>query len=310
MPAEPSPGSARFGRYSTTLGAVRASIVTAGGGGLGPLIDVLGETGVSDIWVLANPIGDHYLFEPAPDMVVGVLNPRPEDVNDKPAEGLGNLDVMLRLGRAVERAVPSILIVPPPLTVPSPADGLVLAVCPIDHTEALRTHLWAFSFKIRSAASHPPSKPEPEPRHVEADKVLDALKQPSALSERAFEDLVSSILRQAGASLETESYESGARPDIAFITDDSRVVVLVELKTGRLDEGRLRAAEEQLQRFVMARHAGLGLVVYHDTKGRQFPGSNATPLITRISVEELASQLTSQPLTKVIADATDAANRT
>jgi hypothetical protein len=58
---------------------------------------------------------------------------------------------------------------------------------------------------------------------------------------------------------------------------DSSSVILVEAKSGQLDERRLQDAEQQLQGYVIDRQAGLGLVICHDSLGRQFPSVDPCP---------------------------------
>jgi hypothetical protein len=289
---------------------VRASVATAEGAGLGVLFDVLEELGVSDIWVLGNPIGDRYLFDPSPDMVIGVLNPRSEDINEEPSKGLSNLDVMLRIGRAAERGLPAIVIVPPPLAIPSPTEGVVFAACPVDHQSALSTHLWAFTTAFGSSKNRPPKEPDHAPPHVDSARILSELQRSGSISGWRFEELVSSVLSQVGAaSVENERrYKPDRGVDIVVApSDDSPGVILVETKYGQLDERRLRDAEQQLQGYVIDRQAGLGLVVYHDSRGRQFPQRRTVPLIVRLSFEELVRKLATRSLTQVLSDATASA---
>ena len=295
--------------YRARLFHMRASVATAGGAGLGVLFDTLGELGVSDIWVLGNPIGDRYLFDPSPNMVIGVLNPHTEGISEEPSKGLSNLDVMLRIGRAAERGIPAIVIVPPPLTVPSPAEGVILAPCPVDHPSALSTHLWAFTTSIKTFGppkERPSREPDRESTYVDLAEMLSELQRPEDTPTLRFERIVSSILRQAGAASVENEPDRGI--DIAFApSDDSPEVLLVEAKYGRLDERRLRDAEQRLQGYVIDRNAGLGLVIYHDSLGRRFPQHRAVPLIVRMSLEELVGQLATRSLTQIISDATTSA---
>jgi predicted RecB family endonuclease len=144
---------------------------------------------------------------------------------------------------------------------------------------------------------------------VDSAKILNELEQSGSISGRRFEEIVSSILQQAGAaSVENERYGPDHGVDIVIApSDNSGSVILVEAKSGRLDEHRLREAEEELQSYVINRQAGLGLVIYHDSLGRQFPQHQPTPLTVRLSIEELVRQLETRSLTRVISDATNAA---
>lgn len=304
----PSASSTGLRLVQHTLSAVRASLVRPAGVALGTLFDVLGEQGVHELWVLGNSIGDRYLFDPVPDMVIGVLNPQPEATGQERPDGLSNLDVMLRMGRAAERGIPALVIVPPPLAVPSSTDGIAFAACPVDHHSALSTHLWAFTTAIISRQGHPSQEPHPEGRHVGVARLLSDIlqKTPASIAEEHFEGLVSAVLRDAGAaSVEAQSAGAGGRVDIVLApSEDSPSVVLVETKSGNLNEPQLREAEQRLLRYVKGRQAAAGLLIYHDTFGTQFPANRATPLIARLSIEELLDQLSTRSLSKVISDAT------
>lgn len=284
---------------------MRASVVSARGEGLGALLDVLDELGVSDIRVLSNSIGDRYLFNPFPDMAIGVLNPESLEGPGQPLGGLSNLDVMLRIGRAAERGVPTIVIVPPPLAMPSPADGVAFAQCPVGHQPALWTHLWAFTATLGSRKDSQPLEPDREGTPVDSAGILSEFERSKSISAPRFGEIVSSVLRQAGAaSVGQERYEADRGVDIVFAPSaDASSVILVEARTGQLDELRLREAEQRLQNYVIERQAGLGLVIYHDSRGRQFPSRRSTPLIARLSIEELVGKLESRSLTQVISDA-------
>ena len=144
---------------------------------------------------------------------------------------------------------------------------------------------------------------------MDSARILSELERSASISGWRFEDLVSSILRQVGAaSVENERYEPDRGVDIVVApSDDSPGVILVETKYGQLDERRLRDAEQQLQGYVINRQVGLGLVVYHDSLGRQFPQRRGVPLIVRLSFEELVRQLATRSLTQVLSDATASA---
>jgi hypothetical protein len=59
--------------------------------------------------------------------------------------------VLLRVGMALERGVPTCLIAPPPLQVPTGLSSLMVVPCPVDDLESLRLHLWAFANEVFSA---------------------------------------------------------------------------------------------------------------------------------------------------------------
>jgi hypothetical protein len=83
------------------------------------------------------------------------------------------------------------------------------------------------------------------------------------------------------------------------LSDD---VVLIEVKAGRLTERRLHDAELRLQEAVANRRSRLGLLVYHDADGRQFPPQQTTPLVVRIALQDLAERLGKQPFLDVLTE--------
>lgn len=287
---------------------MRASVVTARGIAAGPLADVLGEVGVTEVWVVGNAIGDRYIFDPAPDFVVGMLNTQPQEVGASRPEGLSNLDVMFRIGRSVGQGIPALLIIPPPLTVPSWAQGVVLVQCPTDNRGALRLHLWAFTAAMPSRGGVPSPASEARPRRIDAPKVLKELRRLSETRPPGanFEMIVSNLLQQAGAELvENERRrDPDDRVDLAFVSSDEPAnVFIAEVKAGRLTEQSIVQAEAYLMHQVIQRRASLGVVIYYDIDGQKFPPSHNTPMTIRLSLEELVEQLDSRTLIEVISDA-------
>lgn len=286
---------------------MRASVVAAGGPDLRVLFKALEDIGTRDWWVLRSAIGDRFMFDPVPDFVVGVLSPTQFERTDPAPEGLTNLDVMLRVGRAVERGLPTLIIAPPPLIINSPVQGATVAHCPLDVEDVLQNHLWAFMTTVSSTSQVHESLGEAT--RIDPTPFLRAI---SSINESLsgygaqVESLVGQVLQQAGAAL-VENQQRGTlgdRVDFAFVPSaDSSGVVLVEAKAGRLSEKRLADAENQLQHYVLSRRAQLGIVVYHDTSDRLYPAPHATPMIVRFSLRELVEKLAVDSLPKVIAAA-------
>jgi hypothetical protein len=262
----------------------------------------MGEIGVTEVWVMSNAIGDRYLFDPVPQMVVGVLNPA-EGSGESLREALTNFDVAIRLGRAVERRVPVLLIVPPPLPVPAQSTGMTIAPCPADHEASLRLHVWAFKGQLtdKDAVDSVGRKIET----MNFDSILDEITGSSSRGALEFEQLVASVLQQAGAvtvSSEDPSADDGV--DMALVTpDEPSTVILAQVKYGRLTREQIQRAERRLEENVRLRNAGLGLLIYQDQGGREFPATHPSPLVARLPFEEFVRSLSSSSLNKVISDA-------
>lgn len=292
------PGSKRTG-----------SVVTAGGNDLRALFEALRVLDTFELWVLVNEIGDRLLFEQSPSFVIGVL--RDEGTHQNTAAGFSNLDVMLRIGRAVERSVPALVLLPPAVATPSPVLGVSFAQCPLDDPEALNLHLWAFLTALPRTSQLDATGVPRVPR-VDVQQSLHELRilpdtQP-ALAQR-FEVLMGNVFRQAGAKIVTNQVSDehgsvGDRIDMAVVlSEDSPGYILAEVKAGRLSEEQLASAEQQLAQHVTRTRALMGIILYYDKGGRSFQAASRSPLIVSISAEDFISQLASQRLDEVVSNA-------
>ncbi|MFD8964441.1 hypothetical protein ACFV0C_05445 [Streptomyces sp. NPDC059568] len=303
---------------------MRASLVSVSGIDLDVLASLLADVDVHDLWVIKNVVGDGVIFEPIPDIVVGVLNAKNVSDPASPQEGFNNFDVLLRVGQAVARGIPSLLIVPPPLKPPSWIKGLSVALCSPGNRGALADHIWALTVSATRDGASKVLLDRFNP--INAELYLSRLKaveeayinplplSPGAPSGRIgrayaqFESLISELLVSAGAAL-AEPPEDAHRydyADFAFVpSSGSSVVVLAECKlvSGK-SKRRISEDEAALYQKVTATHSQLGLLVYHSIDGVQpAPARHPTALVERISAMELIVRLKEKPLQRVIADA-------
>jgi hypothetical protein len=291
---------------------VRALVLSATGLNLQVLVDAAGDVGVENAWVITSNAGDWIVREPPPDLVIAVLDP------DRSAQAKGsgpagpeaspftNLDVAIRAGRAVGQGHPVLVIAPPPLPRPADLAGVVVASCPLDNFDVLRLHLWAFVSTLPGRAHLEIAETATPPKTFDATGILDELYRIDVTSNSAslqVEQLIASLLSQVGAELveNPECNRPDGRVDLAVLPSrNSGDILLVEVKAGRLTEASLAKAEVQLQSYVLARHASLGLVLYHDFKGKHFPSLRTVPLIIRMSVRELISGLATNTFPQLI----------
>lgn len=280
-----------------------SSVVAAGDLDLEPVAEALAAAGIQEGVVLQNGLGDSSIFNPVPDAVVGVLSPTRSETHEV-GRGFTNLDVMLRIGQAAERRLPTLLIAPPPLVLTSLIPGVTLAPCDLDASQALNEHCWAFAATIGARAQH-----RGRGAITNRADLHDLLREIGELRadgpglERQVESLTSRLLEAAGAALVESALRTdvGGRIDLAFMaSEDSPGVILVEIKAGLLDPAQIVNASEQLQRHVLDRRAQLGIVLYHDVRGRSFQTRHPTPLTVAISLTELAERLMGQDLPTVI----------
>lgn len=280
---------------------MRATVVSAAGLDLTALTGTFGSAGITEAWVLGNDAGDRMLFDPMPDLLICVLDPRITERVDPSPQGFTNLDVMIRAGQAAERGVPTLIIAPPPLSLSALVASATVAYCPLDREQALADHVWAFA-----QTAQPGERREiaDSSRLVAPQRFEDDLRSLNArFPERPFyegvERLVVDLLREAGAALPS-TWPGG---DLAFIASkDAPGVMLIEVKAGRLTERVLSAAAEELQQHVNSSRAKLGVLVYYDVEHKH-PRPPARPLpesVIRISLEQLIRDLSERKLPEVI----------
>lgn len=285
---------------------MHASLVVAAGSDVQTLATALQGVGVDEAFVLGNAFGDHFLFDPLPDMVIGLLNP---DLADPATPSLSNLDVMLRMGRAIEKGIPTLLIVPPPMSAPTATQGISYAMCRADAEELLKTHLWAFLAKVASNQRQSPPVPHNSLKTGAYRARLEQLKHTGRAAH--FEELIEKVLTDAGAAVEVNPKTSvDTAIDFALIpSSGSPNVVLVECKWGNISERVIGDVEARLQQYVISRGAQLGVVIYQDVKGRRISSRHPTPLVVHLSADELLDGLESGDLPQVLSNAAAAAAR-
>ncbi|MGW3242361.1 hypothetical protein [Streptomyces sp. NPDC001070] len=282
---------------------MRVSVLVAGETDVRPLLDILQGLDVEEAWVLHNDLGDRFMLDPVPDCVVGVLTL--EDLSQS-AKGkpFSNADVGLRMGLAAGRGVPTLVIAPAPIQATSPDPLITTVTCSLDATDALTDHVWAFTAMLDLPVKKrvPASQGERLGDAAGYLAELDRLDWGSGSLGMKLERLVSRVLMATGAAVvEPEASSLGDRVDIAFLpSPDSPDIVLIELKTGHLQETQLEQAEEQLQKYVIDRQARYGLVLYHDLSGKPLKSRHPTPLIVRMSARQFIEKLASEPLPKVL----------
>jgi hypothetical protein len=280
---------------------VRAAVVRAGGVVLESLINALGRVGTQDVFVLANAIGDSNLFDPIPDFVVGVLSPLAGEFQ---GQGLTNLDVMLRIGRSVERELPTLLIVPPPLPALAPTAGLAFAYCPISGDAALYFHLSAL---VATASSESERVPEQRPKPATSDpaRIAEYLSSGPELSPTAFEVLLRDLFLSTGAErVLSKQTADDTGVDLVVTPDEApNSVVFIQAKAGRVSDQSLSSLEGKLQSIVLRNRASLGLLVYYDREGTEFAPRSSTPLVVSFSLKNLAQMLATQSLAQVLNNA-------
>ena len=280
---------------------MRATVVTAAGLNLTVLVGTFGPAGITEAWVLSNDAGDRLLFDPAPDLIICVLDLNAAERTDPSPPGFTNLDVMIRAGQAAGRGVPTLIVAPPPLALSSPVADTDVVYCPLDRGDVLGVHVSAFvhgaQARARSEVVGSSRLISPQPFEAEL-RDLGSL-YPEPRFHLGVEQLVAKLLREAGAIVPNAA-DVGA--DLAFFASaDSPGVMLMEIKAGRLTEPVLSTAEAQLQDHVRSSSSKLGVLVYYDLEHKHLPSPQPREAVVRIPLEDLIEQLGMHELPYVIA---------
>ncbi|WP_424184175.1 hypothetical protein ACOBQX_19880 [Actinokineospora sp. G85] len=224
--------------------------------------------------------------------------------------GSGLAAVYMEIGVIAGRRLPMLVVVEPP-ELPSPAlSGLTTVTTKIDNNEALRLHLGLFLHSVEAGPR--PTSPLPSTGRASVGlaayhgRLAAVRNAPRGQQGWAFEQLVSELLRDAGAQVEERSSDAGdyVVDMAAFVPGQEQHLgtVIVEVKSGKLTARQLREAQEQLSSYVSRSRSGLGVLVYNKVafEPQQRP---TTPLVVSLAIDELLTELEHRPLGEVLAQA-------
>ncbi|WP_147340997.1 restriction endonuclease [Actinomadura logoneensis] len=292
-----------------------AAIIRAGGVDLTHIIQACDEAGIDETVIIGSAFADQLIERPVPAIVIGVLRPTTlddvdnSDPNSDKSLTLTNFEVLLRVGRALEKGAATCLVVPPPLRPPKGISSLTVISSPVDDFESLRLHLWALT-AAQSREDSQSSSQEPDKRYIDQNYFLQSLREISRGNDpgrRAMqtEQLAGELLRAAGVAFaEHSEMSAGDRGyDLAVLPDRlSGDITYIQIKAGRLDERRLHDEELRLREAVLRRHCQYGVLIYHDADGRKLPSKRATPLVVRIALEDLIHRLGNKDFRRILSE--------
>jgi hypothetical protein len=224
-------------------------------------------------------------------------------------EGMVGLSaIYVEIGVAVARSLPLLAVVEPPGPLSPALAGLTTVTSSIGNTEALRLHLGLF---LRSVLTASADRRIPLQTTTAANLVPAAYRvrleelRDSPPHERvvAFEQLVSDLLRDAGAQIEERPPSS---PDVgvdiaAFLPGEEQRLgsLLVEVKSEMLTGSDLGREQQKLSAQVLQTRSGLGLLVYNEATigARKIPSA---PLVFRLGIDELLTELEVRSLSDLL----------
>ena len=219
--------------------------------------------------------------------------------------------IYVEIGVAAGRDLPLMVIAEPP-DPPSPAlAGLATIITPMGNEEALRLQLGLFVRRAQAMprtqrSARPSASTAPPVPEAYAARLHAARTSPPGLRGFAFEQLVSNLLREAGAQAEQRSPgEPDTGVDIAaFIPGEEQRLgtVMFQVKSGKLSGRALREDQQRLSDQVLQAGAGLGVLVYDEVT----PAARNTepaPLVLCLGIDDLLAELETRPLSAVLIQA-------
>ena len=204
--------------------------------------------------------------------------------------------VLVEVGIAVGRSIPTLIISRPGLQLPSLA-GVPRMEADLEDLATLDLKVDLFLEGVRDGA---PSKPPKSAQSGIAPVARAAMAQHTGLE---LEEMVGRLLLAAGSNLiENERSPRSDGPDYALYLQGHETdvgMVLVEVKAVRQSaepRRRLREAAVELSSQVLTARAALGLLVYDGPSVTD----SSTPLVVAMSVDDLTAQLENAALPVIL----------
>jgi hypothetical protein len=218
------------------------------------------------------------------DFVCVVLPAGPEN---------GNVLFEMGLARGLKKAL--LVLAEERNPIPSDVQGVAYARTRLDDEKAVNFHLDTFLRHADKGPSRSVSARRRQSRRVDVTWARRSLRELASQAPGhpgvAFEQLVARLLESAGAVV-SKGGEKEMWADMAVWIDDLQGAIgnplIVEVKSGRITERRLREAERHMAEFLPKVHARAGLLVYHDADNKNLESTSPTwPLVFRFTVREL-----------------------
>lgn len=219
--------------------------------------------------------------------------------------GPGTENVFYEIGYASALRKPILILLRPGLTIPEFAAGARFVVADIMDSEVLGLGVKTFLRGLTKRGSSR-NKPTASKANKKSDKVLiqalvhRVVEQRSSISPREAERLVADLLRAAAVTeIEEQTASRDHGVDFAVWSDALQSSlgnpILIEVKAGNLDHGRLQTAYERLVSQVLGSGARFGILLYLDHSGKRFKRPNKwIPSVLVLDVEDLANELLSK----------------
>ena len=228
-----------------------------------------------------------------------------------PTSSVGLSAVLVETGVALGRGLPLMLIVSPGSEIPAALVGVRTVIADLDNRDALRFQARMFVQSLKAPGSDqtaplPTAAPLAPTQIKEFRSGLDRITSNSGseAASEAFEHWVLGVLRAGGATVEQDrryALDQGIDAAVSIPGEEHRLgPLLVEAKVFR-GPPRLRPGTRQLVSQVLARGAGLGLLIYASSEPDLDP--ETTPRVISLWAADLISQLERTSLAEVLVKA-------
>jgi len=231
----------------------------------------------------------------------------PEPTGDIRPVPPGLAAILVEIGIAVGRGIPTLIIIDPDRPLPPALATMPYAGVALDNLETLRLHVRVFArtaIEATQPSLHRPDLDQPGPKldlAAERQRLREILDTPGPTS-LMFEQFVVDLLSRVGGQVESHVRVEDEGID-AVIGLGGRhgppLVILVEVKRLRRSPAGLAEAGNQLLRYLAIRRADLGLIVVDKPITDAARGA-LPPMILALSADELLDHLAKDPLDRIL----------
>jgi hypothetical protein len=217
-------------------------------------------------------------------------------------------NVAFEMGISVASKKPTFILVEPTISVPAFVQSFLHLRSTLKDTDVLRASLVRFveeTKKKRHRHTMPVKRRDESKKIQSVASFLDVIRENrKTVSPLQIESAVMEILKNSGLQVEGQMSGRDAGVDCVVWSDQLRQTmgnpILIEVKAGNVDSGRLNDAEKQLGRYLQVAGAHYGIVLYLDRSGRRFGHNPASPNILRFDLEDFAQSLQSSSFEEVL----------
>jgi hypothetical protein len=294
---------------SDVSGGWHGHLYRAIGTDISQVVEILGEEGFEDLWIVGSSFGAPNLINERPDVVIsvcGVSADRQSSWFSASNRNLGftNLDVLFQAGFATGLGIPSLVITPKNFELQLPREVVVATSDPDNTKSVLRQQVGGFMNWVRTERHRRDLHFEGalSPEVADAFVIRLSALGDSDFASREFEELTADLLVSVGGNVQSNPEKDSGVDFVFFFRPASREPIYVELKRGNLNNAILSKSERNLSEAILQRGGGLGVLLYLDSGGSEFVQETTVPLVVRLEMSSLVERLRVVPFERILSD--------